>query len=83
MDIRDALRLAEEAKRIHDQAALEGRDLSPEESGRAAERRIWEGTDAFVNKCLGTSRELRSQGGRLVCWDYHSPAHQDIRGVGN
>jgi hypothetical protein len=30
-------------------------------------RRIWLGTDAFVNVCINASLEIRSSGGRLYC----------------
>jgi hypothetical protein len=32
-------------------------------------RRIWQGTDAFVNVCINRGYTIRSAGGRLYCTD--------------
>jgi|GEM_PF-5343141 len=32
------------------------------------EKRIYEGTDAFVNYCIDRNQEIRSHNGRLFCW---------------
>jgi hypothetical protein len=40
--------------------------------------RIYQGSDAFVNKCINTNRIIRSRHHRLYCWDYRYPASWDI-----
>lgn len=44
-------------------------------------KRIWEGTDAFWNVCINSTREVRSRNGRLYCWEYRYPASHDISGL--
>jgi hypothetical protein len=31
-------------------------------------RQIWQGTDAFVNYCIGEGKRIWSSGGKLYCW---------------
>jgi hypothetical protein len=40
--------------------------------------RIRQGSDEFVNYCVNHNRTLHSNGGRLFCWAYHDPAHNEI-----
>lgn len=48
---------------------------------RAFSERIWEGSDAFINVCINSTRRLFSRHHRLYCWDYRYPAVQAIEGL--